>query len=227
MEKYNVNLENNIIDIYVEKKKIKNTYLQFKDYKIIIKTPNKLNSKILDKIILKNKIWILDKNNIIINKKNTNENEIMYLGDIYIIKYTKNTTTQYSINKNNKEIQVSFNLKDKLFNIQQIKEYIYLKESEKLLESIFNEMILLTHLKPEKVIIKNLKSAWGNCKSNKNITINPKVFMFEIDIIKYVIVHELCHLKEMNHSANFWNLVEKYIPNYKILRKNMKNCNIY
>ena len=46
--------------------------------------------------------------------------------------------------------------------------------------------------------------------------------MFEENIIKYVIIHELCHLKEMNHSLNFWSLVEKFEPNYKEIKNKMK-----
>jgi predicted metal-dependent hydrolase len=65
------------------------------------------------------------------------------------------------------------------------------------------------------VRIKNLTSRWGSCSNKKNLTFNLKLMYFDTDVIDYVIVHELCHLQEMNHSKKFWNLVEKIIPDYQ------------
>ena len=58
--------------------------------------------------------------------------------------------------------------------------------------------------------------------SNKNITINLKLAKKEEEVIEYVIVHEMCHLKYMNHSKEFWRLVENYIPEYKKYRASLK-----
>ena len=91
------------------------------------------------------------------------------------------------------------------------------------LEYIFPELIKQTNLVPNKIRIINIKYAWGSCSSNKNITINLKLVNKSEEEIKYVALHELCHLKYMNHSDKFWNLVEKYMPNYKEIRKQLKN----
>lgn len=90
------------------------------------------------------------------------------------------------------------------------------------LEYIFPELIKQTNLVPNKIRIRNIKYAWGSCSSNKNITINLKLVDKSDEEIKYVVLHELCHLKYMNHSDKFWNLVEKYMPNYKAIRKKLK-----
>lgn len=90
------------------------------------------------------------------------------------------------------------------------------------LEYIFPELIKQTNLVPNKIRIRNIKYAWGSCSSNKNITINLKLVDKSDEEIKYVVLHELCHLKYMNHSDKFWNLVEKYMPNYKDIRKKLK-----
>ena len=91
------------------------------------------------------------------------------------------------------------------------------------LEYIFPELIKQTNLVPNKIRIRNIKYAWGSCSSNKNITMNLKLVNKSEEEIKYVALHELCHLKYMNHSDKFWNLVEKYMPNYKEIRKQLKN----
>lgn len=97
-----------------------------------------------------------------------------------------------------------------------------IKKLKNKLEYIFPELIKQTNLVPNKIRIRNIKYAWGSCSSNKNITINLKLVDKSDEEIKYVVLHELCHLKYMNHSDKFWNLVEKYMPNYKAIRKKLK-----
>ena len=58
--------------------------------------------------------------------------------------------------------------------------------------------------------------------SNKNITINQKLISYSETAIRYVILHELCHLKYMNHSKEFWNLVQIYMPEFKEVKKEFK-----
>ena len=70
--------------------------------------------------------------------------------------------------------------------------------------------------------VKNQSTRWGSCSALGNINLNVRLIHEPKDVIDYVIVHELCHLKEMNHSAAFWRLVASVCPNYKILRGWMK-----
>ena len=75
---------------------------------------------------------------------------------------------------------------------------------------------------PNKIKIKDIKYAWGSCSSKKNITINLKLALKDEKAIEYVVLHEMCHLKEMNHSKKFWNLVEENMPDYKIYKRKLK-----
>lgn len=63
----------------------------------------------------------------------------------------------------------------------------------------------------------------GSCSFKKNITINLNLAQKPIECIKYVILHEMCHLIYMNHSNKFWNLVESQMPEYKKYKKLLKN----
>ena len=100
---------------------------------------------------------------------------------------------------------------------------LYTKEKFKeIIEKNANELIQKTGLKPNKITIKQIKYAWGSCSSKKNITLNLELIKYSQQAIRYVILHELCHLKYMNHSKDFWNLVEKYMPNYKEIKKEFK-----
>ncbi len=73
-----------------------------------------------------------------------------------------------------------------------------------------------------KVSIRGQKTRWGSCSAKGNLSFNYNLLKFRKEVSDYVIIHELCHLKEMNHSNNFWKLVEEFCPDYKALRKELK-----
>ena len=76
--------------------------------------------------------------------------------------------------------------------------------------------------KINKIYIRNQKSRWGSCSGKGNLNFNYKIVFLPPELVDYIIVHELCHIKEMNHSNRFWSLVAKQIPNYKELQKAIK-----
>ncbi|MCW1929840.1 MAG: DUF45 domain-containing protein [Candidatus Kerfeldbacteria bacterium] len=70
----------------------------------------------------------------------------------------------------------------------------------------------------KRVVVKNQKTRWGSCSHKGNLNIHYKVATLPRELGDYVLVHELCHLKELNHSKKFWTLVKRTIPNYLELR---------
>ncbi len=78
----------------------------------------------------------------------------------------------------------------------------------------------------KRVTIKNQKTRWGSCSKKGNLNFNYKIALLPPAMADYVIVHELCHLGEFNHSKNFWNLVAKTIPNHKTIRKQFKKISL-
>ncbi|MFZ1729557.1 MAG: SprT family zinc-dependent metalloprotease [Bacteroidota bacterium] len=69
---------------------------------------------------------------------------------------------------------------------------------------------------PAKLSIRAQRSKWGSCNANGNITLNMRLMHAAGEVIDYVLIHELAHLRELNHSSRFWQLVEKYSPNRRI-----------
>ena len=67
-----------------------------------------------------------------------------------------------------------------------------------------------------------MKRAWGNCNTKKDIHLNTNLIKYSKQAIEYVCLHEICHLKYMNHSKVFWKMVESYMPNYKEIEKELR-----
>lgn len=70
--------------------------------------------------------------------------------------------------------------------------------------------------------IKQLKSRWGSCNSKGDLTFNYRIVFLIDQLQDYVVVHELCHIKQPNHSKKFWSLVQQTLPNYEQLRSTVK-----
>lgn len=79
-----------------------------------------------------------------------------------------------------------------------------------------------TGLNCRSVGVRDYSSRWGCCDTGGNIKFSYKIFMLPERIQDYIVLHELCHTRYMNHSKDFWNLVESFIPDYKLLRQELK-----
>lgn len=73
-----------------------------------------------------------------------------------------------------------------------------------------------------RVFIRNQKTLWGSCSRAGNLNFNYKIIHLVPELVDYIIVHELCHLREMNHSKRFWDLVGKEIPDHAMRRKQLR-----
>lgn len=100
----------------------------------------------------------------------------------------------------------------------------FLEAKKEAHKQIFNRLITLNltyGFSWNNITVRMQKSRWGSCTSKKNLNFNYMIVRLPEKLCDYVIVHELCHLQEMNHGPRFWALVARTFPNYRELRKQL------
>ena len=209
----------------VTKKKIKNFIIRiYPDLRIAVSVPLYATNKDIENFIQSKKEWI----------------EIT-LEKIKVAKENKNTLKESSIKILGKEIDKKIIESDlERIRLTNTSIYIYSKEidntqiDKKLLEwkveklkaildEYLNKYTKLLNINIDYYQIKKLSSAWGIYHKKENyISFNSDLIEKDIECIEYVVLHELCHIFYMNHQKDFWALVEKYMPDYKVRRKKLK-----
>ena len=192
---------------------------------VTIKAPKRMSESDIYKFVQSKEKWINSKVNSIkqqneINNDLFNYKCILFCGKKYrVIKDTKA-----------KDIQLEE-------GIITIKKLSSLKREVRVLEKFLKNKCLeivgqrlkyfsnIMQLEPQKVVLMNSKRKWGTCDSDQVISFNWRIIMLTPNLIDYVIVHELSHLIEMNHSPAFWAIVSAVLPNVKQLRSTLKQCN--
>ena len=101
-------------------------------------------------------------------------------------------------------------------------EQFYRKKAEEVIRDRLDHFNVHYGFRFYRVAFRDQKSRWGSCSRAGNLNFNWRLIMAPIEVIDFVVAHELCHLKEMNHSRRFWALVEQTVPNHKVARKWLK-----
>ncbi|MCX6719312.1 MAG: SprT family zinc-dependent metalloprotease [Candidatus Taylorbacteria bacterium] len=102
-------------------------------------------------------------------------------------------------------------------------DYLENKERARLLIQGRVELLNRSYqFKVNSIFIRNQKTRWGSCSKMGNLNFNYRMIHLPAHIVDYIVVHELCHLKELNHSKRFWDLVAQTVPEFKKIRKELR-----
>jgi len=221
---YNI-IRSDKVEYTVTKKKIKNFIIRiYPDLRIAVSVPLYASNKDIENFIQSKKEWIettLEKIKVAKKNKNTlKESSIKILGkeidkkiiesDLERIRLTDTSIYIYSKEIDNTQIDKKL-LEWKVEKLKAI------------LDEYLNKYTKLLNINIVYYQIKKLSSAWGIYHKKENyISFNSDLIEKDIECIEYVVLHELCHIFYMNHQKDFWALVEKYMPDYKVRRKNLK-----
>lgn len=177
-----------------------------------------------------NSAWILEKTEFYAKLNNkldfspVQKDEIIYLGKKYKMKFVKDTL-QYTVLSENL-MKITFHVNDRRTYNRNILNW-YREQTKILLESkvpFFGKKLSISY---GKVRIRNQKLRWGSCSKKGNLNFNLLLSALPMNIIDYIIIHELFHLVEFNHSNHFWKLVENAFPSYKYCRAWLKKNGAY
>lgn len=207
-----ITIKDQTFNVFITRKNNKNMYLRVKKDGIYITCNYFVTNSMIKSFIEKNEDDIIKMNETVQRKEKKNK-EFYYLGNNYDV-VVLNTVSKIEFVGN----QVFVKNKTYLNT--------FLKNE---CERIFNERVKICYnlfeedIPYPKVMIGKMKRKWGYCnKRQELIKLNSELIKYSIDEIDYVIIHELCHFLEFNHSKNFWNYVKKYKPNYKENTKVLK-----
>ena len=192
---------------------------------LIVKAPYNYPDHKIFAFIKEKEDWIIKKQNAIRSNSYINPNVVNYTVFLFL---GKELTPL--IANDVKEILISDN---KLLIPTRIPNDKILGKIEKWYRKVAAEVLVervqywaqKLRLRPNEITTNNNKTRWGVCDNHANIAINWRAIFLPPNLLDYIVVHELCHLLEFNHTQAFWNVVGNVIPDYQILRKHLKCLN--
>ncbi len=222
-------MKNEVITYSVNKTNDKELYISVQNGEVLVRAPWYVTRERIQRAVSNKKSWIMKK---LKEYEQKEENEIslrpiQILGTIYNLKVSYKNISVIECNMENNIIKVNLPKKyKKIYNESMtdiLIDKMYFKIAEKELEGIMEKTRLMVGFAPEDYEIVEMKDCLAKCTDDKKILINPRIIKYDRKIIEYIILHEFCHLKYKNHTKSFYNLVERYVPDYsKYEIKNIK-----
>lgn len=213
----NIELKGKIYRYNLVKSKRKTMVLKINSFgKIEVRAPYKVSINYINSFISKKENWLIK--NIDKIKEGLTNDKIYFLGDLYEFKTTEGLYNRCLIDNNEINITHKKGKNPKDIFIKKCKE-----EFVEIIKPIIYKNANMLCINPNKISIKILKSRWGSCSSKGNINLNLCLIGAPLSVIEYVIIHELCHMIQMNHSKEFWNLVNRSYSNYNKSELWLKN----
>lgn len=205
-------LNDYIIDYEIIRKDNKNLYFRIdENCKLIITAPRFITNEEVKNLITKNSSAILKMYEDALRRSESNS-LFWYLGNSYTVIYDNRVT------------EIQFDGDTIICHDEDALNKFYLDECTR----IFNDEIevckkCFSQLPEFTLKLRKMRTRWGVCNIKQNtITLNTELLKKELSLIDYVIIHEMTHFFESNHSKKFWNLVSMAIPDYKAKRKKLR-----
>jgi len=186
------------------------------DGKLVVRAPINTSDEAIKRIILKRKDWIERKRNEVLSrdykcsrKESVNGEGFLYLGKYYKLRIVDKQKEPLILDNEFLLSKKYLPTARKVF-INWYKERAYEKISERV-----EWYAKIGGFSYNKVNITNAQKRWASCSHKRNLNFSWRLIMAPLSVVDYVVVHELVHLKEKNHSKTFWNKVKILMPNYE------------
>ena len=218
----------NNVEIAVQRKNIKSIHLSVYPPQGIVKisAPLGTSENYIKSFALSKWTWITEKRSqILASCKEAKEKEYLsgeshlLFGTEYRLFVHVNPIEAQNVCIDGDYIKVTVKNKE---NVKSVLEDFYKVQLQERVERFISKWEETLKVKCEGIKYRTMKTRWGSCiPEKKSITFNISLAQKDIECVEYVVVHELIHLIEPNHSTDFYKILEKNIPNWKILRKRM------
>lgn len=208
-------------NVKIIKKDIKNITLKVKPTcDVVLTVPLKTDEKYIEYILKKRNKWISKKidffksNNKIENKEYVSGESFKYLGKSYRLKIIESNEEEVKLL--GAYIQIFIKNKMDLKKKEKLLNDWYIKRAENYFERIVENYLHIVKKEVKHIRIRQMKTRWGSCNPSKSyINLNSELIKKSKSSIEYVIFHELAHLIHPNHSKEFYNYLNTYMPDWK------------
>lgn len=184
---------------------------------VIVTAPKGADSEAIIDIVKKKAPWILKKLYFVKNSKLTHKyitgEKLMYLGKEVYLQVNEGKSEEVKLQGETLIVSVEIYKREKV--MEMLKYWYKEKTAVKILELV-NEYSKLFSEKPRNIKVKEQKRRWASCTYYNDLLFNWRCSMASEEAIAYIVVHELCHMVHKNHSKDFWTLVGKIMPSYKL-----------
>lgn len=221
---------NNKVPIKIEKSRRKTIAINIVyDGSVLVKAPLFMTDEAIGEFLMKKSSWIskklqevaaLDLSAMKVSFKDGST--FYYLGQELTLSIESITSKVCMIKKMENKLVVYTNSDDQELIRTLVNKWYRLRAQEIINERVRSYSQFIKE-NVKSVTIRNQKTRWGSCTSGRGLNFNYRLVMMPPEILDYVIVHELCHLKHMNHSKEFWSEVERILPDMKIRKKWLKD----
>ena len=198
---------------------LKHTYLSFDDEgNLIIKSP-KVSQKYIEKLLLKKSSWINSSKKKILQKKGrsvdfSKKRELYFYGKAYPLELQTWTKKRSKLIFEDTQFILCYSDYNEVAFQKHI-DHFYKEKAKEFIPAMLNNWSSVMELEYNKVSFRKTKRQWGSCSGKNDLSFNSMVVKLPEDVIEYIIVHELAHIRHKHHQKSFWSLVEKYLPDYK------------
>ena len=206
----------------------KSASIQLKDGRVRVRAPRSLSDKRINDLIKKRTPWIKEKlkeyskRPQVVTKKYEDGEIFSYLDKNYELKIIESDKEAIKLKNGFFIVSICKEGFGKNIKVQKLLTNWYRNHAHKYLQERTEKFANIIGVSPSSISIKNYKSRWGSCSISRAIDYNWKIIQAPKKVIDYVVVHELCHLIEHNHSPKYWSYVEKFMPNWKESRNWLK-----
>jgi predicted metal-dependent hydrolase len=200
--------------------KLKHTYLSFSaEGELIIKSP-RVSSAYIETLLLKKASWIRKSKEKLSKKKGrfpsplTSGALLYFLGKSYPLKMKQEVRQYTSFIFNDTYFLMKYHTFDPLLMQKHIDRF-YKKEAENQIPPLVKKYTKLMGVRTEKIGFRKTKRQWGSCSAKNILSFNTMLMKLPLEVIEYVVVHELAHTIHKHHQKAFWEFVEQHLPDYR------------